>query len=124
MKSPIPLADQISGIGHGDPGSCRRRPAFAVGDGFSRMVGGVLDLMPRRRTNYKRVGARRPTKRETQRRAAIAILAFIAVVAVLGVAVVVLDPFRQEAPISNVTEGEAASATPRTRPTRCSAQPT
>ena len=37
-----------------------------------------------------------------------AILAFIAVVAVLGVAIVVLDPFRQEAPISNVTEGEAA----------------
>jgi hypothetical protein len=107
MKSPIPLADQISGTATAiqDRAVAAR---LAIGDSFSRTVSGVLDLMPRRRTNYKRVGDTAATKRETQRRAAIAILAFIAVVAVLGVAVVVLDPFRQEAPISNVTEGEAA----------------
>ncbi len=106
-RSPIPLADQISGAATAisDRAVATR---LAVRDGFSRLVGGVLDLTPRRGTSYRRVGGTAATRRETQRRAAIAILAFIAVVAVLGVVVVVLDPFRQEAPISNVTEGEAA----------------
>jgi hypothetical protein len=107
MKSPIPLADQISGAATAisDRAVTAR---LAVRDGFSRMVGSVLDLTPRRGTSYRRIGGTAVTRRETQRRAAIAVLAFIAVVAVLGVAVVILDPFRQEAPISNVTEGEAA----------------
>jgi serine/threonine protein phosphatase PrpC len=107
LKSPIPLADQVSGAASAiqDRAVAAR---LAVRDGFSRAVGSVLDLMPRRRTNYRRLGETAATRRETQRRAAIAILAFIALVAVLGVGVVVLDPFRQEAPINNVTEGEAA----------------
>ncbi len=108
LRSPIPLADQISGAKTviSDRAVAAR---LAFREGISRAVGGVLDLMPHRRTTYRRIGGTAATKRETQRRAAIAILAFIAVVAVLGVAVVVLDPFRQEAPpISNVTEGEAA----------------
>ena len=106
-RSPIPLADQISGAATAisDRAVATR---LAVRDGFSRLVGGVLDLTPRRGSSYRRVGGTAATRRETQRRAAIAVLAFIAVVAVLGVAIVVLDPFRQEAPISNVTEGEAA----------------
>ena len=106
-RSPIPLADSISGAATAisDKAVAAR---LAVRDSFSRVVGGVLDLTPRRGTSYRRVGGTAATRRETQRRAAIAVLAFIAVVAVLGVAVVVLDPFRQEAPISNVTEGEAA----------------
>ena len=106
-RSPIPLADQITGAATaiGDRAVAAR---LAIRDGISRTVGGVLDVMPRRGTSYRRLGATSATKRETQRRAAIAILAFIGVVAVLGVAVVVLDPFRQETPISNVTVGEAA----------------
>lgn len=107
MRSPIPLADQISGAATAiQDRAVAARLAFR--DGISRAVGGVLDLMPRRGTSYRQLGATAASKRETQRRAAMAILAFIGVVAVLGVAVVVLDPFRQEAPISNVTEGEAA----------------
>ena len=107
MKSPIPLADQVSGAATAvqDRAVAAR---LAVRDGFSRLVGGILDLTPRRGASYRRVGGTAATKRETQRRAAIAVLAFIAVVAVLGVGIVVLDPFRQETPISNVTEGEAA----------------
>ncbi|MEX2546427.1 MAG: hypothetical protein WD830_01410 [Chloroflexota bacterium] len=107
LRSPIPLADQISDAKTAiSDRAVAARLAFR--EGISRAVGGMLDLMPHRRTTYRRIGGTAATKRETQRRAAIAILAFIAVVAVLGVAVVVLDPFRQEAPISNVTEGEAA----------------
>jgi len=112
MKSPIPLADTVSGAATAiqDRAVAAR---LAVRDGFSRMVGGVLDLTPRRSTSYRRVGGTAATRRETQRRAAIAILAFIAVVAVLGVGIVALDPFRQETPIDNVTEGEAALADAR-----------
>jgi len=107
LKSPIPLADQISGAATAiqDRAVATR---LAIGAGFSRAVNSVLDLMPRRRTSMRRVGDNAASRRETQRRAAIAILAFIGVVAVLGIAIVVLDPFKQEAPISNVTEGEAA----------------
>jgi hypothetical protein len=114
MKSPIPLADQVSGAATAiqDRAVAAR---FAVRDGFSRFVGGVLDLTPRRSTSYRRVGGTAATRRETQRRAAIAILAFIAVVGVLGVGIVVLDPFRQETPIDNVTEGEAALTDARTK---------
>ena len=105
--SPIPLADQITGAATAiqDRAVAAR---LAIRDGISRTVGGVLDVMPRRGTSYRRLGGTAATKRETQRRAAIAILAFIGVVAVLGIAVVILDPFRQETPISNVTVGEAA----------------
>ncbi|MEO6350304.1 MAG: hypothetical protein ABIP53_06600, partial [Candidatus Limnocylindrales bacterium] len=107
-RSPIPLADQVSGAASAV--SDRALSArLAVRDGISRLVGGVLNLMPRRRTAYRRIGTT-ANKRETQRRAAIAILAFIAVVAVLGVGVVVLNPFRQDTPISDVTQGEAAFA--------------
>jgi len=107
ISSPIPLADQITGAATAiqDRAVAAR---LAIRDGISRTVGGVLDVMPRRGTSYRRLGGTAASKRETQRRAAIAILAFIGVVAVLGIAVVVLDPFRQETPISNVTVGEAA----------------
>jgi hypothetical protein len=107
-KSPIPLADQVSGAASAisDRAVSAR---LAVRDGISRMVGGVLNLMPRRRSTYRRIGTS-ADKRETQRRAAIAILAFIAIVAVLGVVVVVMNPFRQDTPISDVTQGEAAFA--------------
>jgi len=106
-RSPIPLADQITGAATAiqDRAVAAR---LAIRDGISRTVGGVLDVMPRRGTSVRRLGNTAATKRETQRRAAIAILAFIGVVAILGIAVVVLDPFREEAPISNVTVGEAA----------------
>jgi hypothetical protein len=106
--SPIPLADQFAGAATAvqDRAVAAR---LAIRDGISGALGRVLDLLPRRGTPYRRIGTA-ASKRETQRRAAIAILAFIAVVAVLGVVVVAFNPFRQETPISQVTEGEAAFA--------------
>ncbi len=117
ITSPIPLADQISGAATAiqDRAAAAR---LAIRDGIARTVGGVLDLMPRRGTSYKRIGGTAATKRETQRRAAIAVLAFIGVVAVLGVALFAWNPLRQEAPISNVTEGEAAFADARQKADR------
>ena len=47
---------------------------------------GVQDLLPRRRTRHRRVNAV-SSRRESQRRAAFAILAFVGVVAVLGLGV-------------------------------------
>lgn len=113
MRSPIPLADQIAGAATAvqDRALAAR---LAVRAGVSRAVGSVLDLMPRRRTSYKRIGTA-ANQRETQRRAAIAVLAFIGVIAVLGVALYFWGPFKQESPISRVTEGEAAFADARTK---------
>jgi len=117
LRSPIPLADQISGAATAiQDGAVAAR--LAVRDGISRTVGGLLDLMPRRGTSYRRIGGTAATKRETQRRAAIAVLAFIGVVAVLGVALFAWNPLRQEAPISAVTDGEAAFADARQKADR------
>ncbi|MGI8929447.1 MAG: hypothetical protein ACR2H0_08310 [Candidatus Limnocylindrales bacterium] len=117
LRSPIPLADQITGAATAvqDRAVAAR---LAIRDGLSRTVGGLLDVMPRRGTSYKRIGGTAATKRETQRRAAIAVLAFIGVIAVLGVALFAWNPLRQEAPISAVTEGEAAFADARQKADR------
>ncbi|HUR15946.1 MAG TPA: hypothetical protein VMZ33_01555 [Candidatus Limnocylindrales bacterium] len=107
-KSPIPLADQLSGAA----AAVQDRAVgarLAVRDGFSRFVGGILNLTPRRRSTYRRMSTA-ANRRETQRRAAIAVLAFLGVVAVLGIVVVAFNPLRTETPVSQVNEGEAAFA--------------
>jgi len=105
-SSPIPLADSIAGAASAvqDRAVAARG---AVSDGFSGAVNRVLDVMPRRRTSYRRIAP--PTdKRENRRRGAIAVLAFIGIVAVLGVVLWSWNPFRAETPIEQVTRGEAA----------------
>ena len=111
-RSPIPLADHFAGAATAvqDRADAAR---VAIRDGVSRAVNAVLDLMPRRRTSYRRIGTTAATRRETQRRAAIAVLAFIGIVGVLGVVLWYWTPLRPEAPISQVTEGEAAFAEAR-----------
>ena len=84
-RSPIPLADEVAGgVAAVQTGATRARSA--AGGLFGRMVNGIQDLTPRRRTPKKRV---KPTsaRRESQRRAAVAVLAFVAVVAALGLGV-------------------------------------
>ena len=107
MSSPIPLADQIAGAAS----AVQQRAIAARGamrDALAAGVGRVLDLMPRRRTSYRRISTA-TSQRETQRRAAIAILAFIGLIAVLGVGLWIWQP-RTEQPIDLVPEGEAALA--------------
>lgn len=108
LRSPIPLADQFAGAASAvqDRAVAARG---AVGDAFSRGMDSLLELMPRRRTSYRRI---RPaaSRRENQRRAAIAVLAFIFVVGALGIGLAWWGgPGRaQENPIPQVSAGEAA----------------
>lgn len=80
-------------------GGCRRR---ARG-----LVRRVQDLLPHRRPAYRRVTPL-ASRRETQRRAAVALLALIAVVGGLGLAVYSFGGTGQQEAISSVTAGEAA----------------
>ncbi len=108
LRSPIPLADQFAGAATAvqDRAVAARS---AVRDSFSRAIDALLELMPRRRTPYRRISTA-TSRRETQRRAALALLTFIGVVAVLGVALWYWGgPGRlQENQIPRISAGEAA----------------
>ena len=83
ITSPIPLADQLAGAAtavHERAGAARS----AVRESFSGAVNRLVELMPRRGTSFRRISSA-TTRRETQRRAALAILASIGLLAVLGV---------------------------------------
>src|SRR4029450_5494779 len=71
-RSPIPLADNVT-----DGVAAVQASAFparaAAGGAFDRLVLRLQELLPRRRTSYRRVTPA-AAKRETQRPAAIAIL--------------------------------------------------
>src|SRR3954451_13697759 len=90
--SPIPLADQVSAFG-----SAVRDRAGATRSGMSEgvhgVVGRVLDLMPRRRTGYRRIRTASETA-DNRRRASIAAVALVGVIVVLGALVWYLGPFR------------------------------
>ncbi len=108
ISSPIPLADQLSGAAT----AVQERAVAARGalrEGLSGGINRVLDLMPRRRTSFRHISAT-TTKRETQRRAALAILAAIGLVAVLGVGLWYLPTLRPDRPIDQTNQGEAALA--------------
>lgn len=81
-RSPIPLADTVSGgVAAAQAGA--RRARSAAGGAFGRLVNRLQDALPRRSPAPRRItplGARR----EMQQRAAVAILVFIAVVGSLG----------------------------------------
>jgi hypothetical protein len=108
LTSPIPLADQFAGAATAvqeRAGAARS----AVSEGFAGLLSRALDLMPRRRTSFRRITST-TSKRETQRRAAIAALAFIGLVAALGIGLWYWQPLRAENPIDRVTQGETALA--------------
>ena len=81
-RSPIPLADTVSGgVAAAQAGA--RRARSAAGGVFGRLVARLQDALPRRSPAPRRVtplGARR----EMQQRAAVAILVFVAVAGALG----------------------------------------
>ena len=84
-KGPIPLADSAVGAAAAvGVGAARARDA--AGSGFGRFVWRIQDLLPRRKPGSRKVTAA-TSRMETQRRAAVALLAFIAVAGglVLGV---------------------------------------
>jgi len=84
-KSPIPLADEVAaGAAAVSAGATKAKDA--AGNGFGRFVARMQDLLPRRSAKSRKVTA--ATRRmETQRRAAVALLAFIAIASCLVLAV-------------------------------------
>jgi hypothetical protein len=107
-RSPIPLADHVAGFAT----AVRERAGSArsgIGDRISGAVNRVLDLMPRRRTGYRRIRTAKETG-ENRRRATIAAVALVAVIVVLGALVWYLGPFRSETPINNTPDAQAALA--------------
>lgn len=87
-RSPIPLADTVSGgVAAAQAGAHRARSA--AGGLLGRLIGRAQDAMPARTRGPRRVtpmGARR----ETQRRAAVAVLVLVVVAGSLGLAVSLL----------------------------------
>ncbi|MEA2549164.1 MAG: family protein phosphatase [Chloroflexota bacterium] len=81
-RSPIPLADNVTG-GVAAVQASATRARSAAGGLFTRLVQRAQDFLPHRRTSYRRVTPA-AAKRETQRRAAVAILAFVVVMVSLG----------------------------------------
>ena len=84
-RSPIPLADSVT-AGAAAFGAGASRARDRATDGVQRIVDGVQDLMPRRSPGIRRVTTA-TSRVEAQRRAGIAALAFVAIVAVLGLAI-------------------------------------
>ncbi len=84
-RGPIPLADSMT-AGAAAVGASATRAKDAAGNGVQKAVWGVQDLLPRRAPAKRKVTAA-TSRMETQRRAAMALLALIAVAGALVVGV-------------------------------------
>jgi len=105
-RSPIPLADNVQAAGvamSAAAGSARS----AAGGAFERVVARLQEFLPRRKPVYRRVTPL-ASRRETQRRAAVALLAFLVVVGGLGVGVYAFGGQAPQEAISSVTVGQRA----------------
>jgi hypothetical protein len=105
-RSPIPLADTVSdGVAavRGSAASARS----AAGAGAGRVFGSLLDALPRRSSAPRRVTSA-STRRETQRRGAIAVIAITTLVALGAVGVFLSGGGRSDADLSSLTVGQRA----------------
>jgi hypothetical protein len=105
-RSPIPLADPlVDGVAAVQAGALQARAA--AGNTLERAVRRLQDFLPRRKPAYRRVTPL-SARRETQRRAAVAVLAFVVVAIGLGLAVFVAGGQPPHDAISSVTAGQRA----------------
>ncbi len=104
--SPIPLADPMMGAATAVGGKARSAAGSVTG-AFGGFVDRIFDSMPRRRTSTRRIQPQ-VSRREAQRRAAIAILAFLVVVLVLGVAITFWPHGKENTPVGPMGQGEQA----------------
>jgi hypothetical protein len=105
-RSPIPLADNVQAAGaamSAAAGTAR----VAAGGAFDRLVARAHDFMPQRKPAYRRVTPL-ASRRETQRRAALAVLALITVVGALGLGVYAFGGQNPQDAISSINAGQAA----------------
>jgi hypothetical protein len=105
-RSPIPLADNVQAAGvavTAAAGTARSAAGNAIERAFAR----AQDLMPRRRPAYRRVTPL-ASRRETQRRAALAILALVVVIGGLGLGVYAFGGNTPGQAIGSVNSGQKA----------------
>ena len=105
-RSPIPLADNVQAAGTAVSAAAVSARG-AAGGAVERTVAWFQGLMPHRKTAYRRVTPL-ATRRETQRRAAFAVLALVVVVGGLGLAVYVFGGSTPQQAISSVNAGQKA----------------
>ncbi len=105
-RSPIPLADPVvDGVAAVQAGA--RQARDVAGNRLVRAIRALQELLPQRRAPYRRVTPL-SARRESQRRAAVAILAFIIVASGLGLAVFFVGGQQPREAISTVTSGQKA----------------
>jgi hypothetical protein len=105
-RSPIPLADNVQAAGIAVGAAAGSARTFAGGT-IVRTLARVQDLLPQRRPVYRRVTPL-ASRRETQRRAALALLALVVVVGGLGLAVYAFGGNTPPQAISSVNAGQKA----------------
>jgi hypothetical protein len=106
-RSPIPLADNVQAAGVA-VSQAAGNARIAAGGAVERLVAWAQGLMPQRKPAYRRITPL-ASRRETQRRAAIAVLALVAVVGGLGLGVYAFGGSGSpEAAISSVNAGQRA----------------
>ena len=105
-RSPIPLADNVAAAGTAVTAAAGSAKV-AAGGYAGRIVRGFQDLLPRRKPAYRRVTPL-ASRRETQRRAALALLALVVVVGGLGLAVYAFGGQGKQEAISSVNAGQKA----------------
>ncbi|MBI2776914.1 MAG: hypothetical protein HYX57_06590 [Chloroflexi bacterium] len=111
-RSPIPLADTVSGgVAAAQAGA--RRARMAAGGAMDRLILRAQDALPRRSPAPRRVTPM-SARREMRQRAAVAILAFVGVTGSIGLAASFLSNRQPAGPvIASVEVGQAALATAR-----------
>ena len=92
-RSPIPLADSVT-AGAAALGAGAGRARNAAGNGFQRAVWRLQDMLPRRKPTSRTVTAA-TSRLEMQRRAAVAVLAFLVVGGALAFGIYALGGQRQ-----------------------------
>ncbi len=112
-RSPIPLADSVT-AGAAAIGAGATKARSAAGTSFQRAVWRLQDLLPRRRPPVTRVTAA-ASRLETQRRAAVALLAFVGLAATLGLGVYAFGGQKQPADaVKSITVAQQAFEAART----------
>jgi hypothetical protein len=113
VRSPIPLADPLANAAAAVGGAARgARSAFA--GAAAAAVDGVLGLLPRRSPGYRRITPLW-SRRDSQRRAGVAVLSLLGFFVVLGVGLWILGGALpgSDKQVNHVNAGEAALASAR-----------
>ena len=93
-KSPIPLADTVTASAAAI-GAGATKAKSAAGNGFERAIWRIQDMLPRRKSRPSKKVTGTASRMEMQRRAAVALLAFVAVAGALVFGVYAVGGQRQ-----------------------------